>query len=528
MDMQKKSPQGLIRTGVARPAATVLLAPARAVSSHMRRVYGEKYQSRYRYAALIFLFDAFLAGIACCLLAVNIFFWTIGMPRETGLEAMVYAPVIVSSQTVPVEVVVKATDGRIHRNVVLTWEFAPSTQVEAMSPSAGLLGSVQLGDIAPFGEAHAKARVRVHAEVGTSIPLRFRLSEGMWGKVVQGGDVRRVESGVLRAEPIDTIPAVYPKAVIPIRIQNTGIEDSGPITFRLIRVSGVEAHIENADTVFHLEKIAAGSKADIGIQLGDQLSDSIQLVWQLEQSGRIVYRKSEKWTRAIGLIPLVTWKKTASGYELTGDAERDIVLLGEHDQIELRKNQSQPVMAATIPPSGTLFASIMDGEKKAWLPSVQFPVTMPIPFDVEARYFSTTGDQLGVGPHPPRIGEVTSYWIFWRLGPAPSATKEMRIQAKLAPGVVRTGGFSASIGTQAASGAETIDWRIPQLERGQIADFGMEIQTEPTSDQVGKVLPLLSTSTVVGFSQKIEAAPLTTWLKTDQKANSDGIVRSQE
>ena len=526
--MQKKSSQGLIQTGVARPAAEVLLAPARALSSHMRRVYGEKYQSRYRYAALVFLFDAFLAGVACCLLAVNIFFWTIGMPHETGLEAMVYAPVVVSSQTIPVEVVVKATDGRMHRNVILTWEFAPSTQIEAMSPSAGLLGSVQLGDIAPFGEAHAKARIRVHAEVGASVPLRFRLSEGMWGKVVQGGDVRRVESGVLRAEPVDTMAAVYPKAVIPIRIQNTGIEDSSPLTFRLIRASGAEASFENADTVFHLEKIAAGSNVDIGIQLGPQLADSIQLVWQLEQSGRIVYRKSEKWARARGSIPNVTWQKTAGGYELTGDSEQDIFLFGVQDQIELHKNQTQQLSATRIPPSGALFASLKDGDKKAWLPSIQFPVTTPIPFEVEARYFSTTGDQLGVGPHPPRVGDVTSYWIFWRLGPAPSATKEMRIQAKLAPGVVRTGGFSASIGSQAASGAEIIDWRIPQLERGQIADFGMEIQTEPTSDQVGKVLPLLSTSTVLGFSQKIEAAPLTSLLITDKKANSDGIVRSQE
>ncbi len=513
-----------VQTGIARPASSVLLAPARALSSHARRIYGERYQGRYRYAPVIFAFDAFLAGVALSLLGINLFLWIFTSPRNPGLEATVYAPVIIASETVPVEVVVKATDGRMHRGVALTWEFAPSTEVQAMSPPAGLLGSVQLGDIAPFGEAHAKVRIRVHAEVGAAVPLRFRLVEGMWGNSIQGGDVRHVESGVLRADPEVQTDEVFPGASIPLRIQNTGTEDIGPMALRLIRASGAEAHFGNGDNVMQIEQLPAGSSRNIRIQLGTELADSIHLAWQIEQAGRIVYRKSANWKPASGKIPKITVQKNAQGFDILGDADQDIVLLNASKQIEVKKNQSIQIETNAVSSDGVLFAYLIQDEAKQLMPFIQIPVPIKLPFEAEARYYSATGDQLGIGSHPPRVGEITSYWIFWRVGPAPQEIKDVRIQAQLSPGVTRTGAFTSSLSSNAAGDRQSVDWRLPRLELGQTADFGMEVQLEPRPEQAGSILQLLSTSTITSLSEKIEVPPLTTELKTDIKAKSDGIV----
>ncbi|MCC7356884.1 hypothetical protein IT408_00020 [Candidatus Uhrbacteria bacterium] len=519
-----KKPSIRTQTGFLRPTSSVLLAPARAMSSHVRRIYHEKYQGQYRFAFIVFLFDAFLTGIIVTLLGINIFLWASSNSKTSGLEAEVHAPVMIASQTIPVEVVIKSTDGRIHRDVSLTWEFSPSIDVKAMSPAAGLFGSVKLGDISPLSQAHAKVRIQVHAEVGSKVPLRFRVREGLWGNTIQGGEVRQVESGALYAEPAVEAKEVFPGAAIPLRIKNTGNEETDAFILRLIRNTGSNASFGNLGTMVQMEKLAAGEEKIIGIQLDQEISNSVQLTWQLEQQGRIIFRKSGIWKSAVGIAPQVTVKKNEKNIEIQNNNNTDIKIVGMQGEFDVPQNQSRTIDPSQATIGGYVFPYIESSHGSQLVVPTLLPIPVQLPFEAEVRYYSATGDQLGIGPLPPREGELTSYWVLWRVGPVDRELNDLHVHAKLASGVERTGAFTASLGKNNSVDKNEMDWLIPRLEAGTKAEFGLEIQVKPKPEQVGKVLPLVSTSTIENVFVQNWKNPLTSLLDSDFKNKSPGIV----
>ncbi len=59
---------------------------------------------------------------------------------------------------------------------------------------------------------------------------------------------------------------------------------------------------------------------------------------------------------------------------------------------------------------------------------------------------SAFGQTISTGPHPPRVGEESTYWIFMRLKPPAEKITNLIVRGVLAPGVRWTGQVSAGTG----------------------------------------------------------------------------------
>jgi hypothetical protein len=77
-------------------------------------------------------------------------------------------------------------------------------------------------------------------------------------------------------------------------------------------------------------------------------------------------------------------------------------------------------------------------------PAVSWPVTSPVTLESFGRYYAASGDQLGRGPLPPRVGIETKYWVFWHIDNTTNDLADVKIEGKLAPCVRFTGRQTAS------------------------------------------------------------------------------------
>jgi hypothetical protein len=120
-----------------------------------------------------------------------------------------------------------------------------------------------------------------------------------------------------------------------------------------------------------------------------------------------------------------------------------------------------------------------------------------LPFDVRVRYRSVSGDQLGIGPHPPVPGIETRYWVFFTVGPVDDAVRDVRVRTELPGGVSLTGNVSSPDGGSWSVADGGIRWDIPLLgsESGPTtALFGYEISVTPDEFDHGGVIDLVSAS----------------------------------
>jgi len=149
------------------------------------------------------------------------------------------------------------------------------------------------------------------------------------------------------------------------------------------------------------------------------------------------------------------------------------------------------------------------------------------------RYTLAEGDQLGVGPLPPKVGETTKYWIF--LSPSTNYfdVSDVIVTAKLADNVVFTGRTSAvsETGIIYDEASRQISWKISRLSFATDASIppgaAFEIAYLPTSAQAGKTAELLTDINISGqdsvSSVQIsnKAPDLSTRIKEDQNG---GII----
>lgn len=109
-----------------------------------------------------------------------------------------------------------------------------------------------------------------------------------------------------------------------------------------------------------------------------------------------------------------------------------------------------------------------------------------------ARYHSQQGDQLGLGPIPPRVGFPTTFWVFFNIKPEYAFT-DFVMSAKISENITITENYSLLAGTlQYSTSSKQIIWRVKELEAG-ISDYqaGFEVQLIPTTDQVGEFANLV-------------------------------------
>jgi len=518
------------RSGLALHGSIVALAPARAVTSHARRIYEKQYRKKYRRAPWIFALDFFLAGLLVLLVCINACLWFLLQPPSTfGLKATMYAPVITGSKSLPIELVVKSADGRAHQDIRLRWNFPPSVETEELFPKPDASGVVNLGDIAPFKDVRARALVRVRAPIQTEVPFYFRLTEGWYDRPLFGHAVRRVESGALSAMAIP-VDAVIPGASIPILIKNEGDSLIKSLMLRLTKKDGAPSAQIGNDSAIALPQFYPGETRTVFIDLGDDISDKLDLSWQLEDGARIVALSSARFERvqAEPRIQLLSSK---------GDSM--IVRSDEIDSTEIFTDHLQALSMGTSTielPSlkySQSFVPIFMREGKRILGArTAIPNQEDLKFQAEARIYTKSGEQIGVGPHPPQVGETTSYWIVWHLPAQSRSLRSLRLKTDLGDRVIATGKCSTPINANVIARQKRIIWNIPEIASGSAVDVSCEIELKPQAIDAGKPLSLFGQTTLTaidaetGNDKKGNAPGGTTELSTSREdVLGDGVVR---
>ncbi len=165
-------------------------------------------------------------------------------------------------------------------------------------------------------------------------------------------------------------------------------------------------------------------------------------------------------------------------------------------------------------------------------------LTTPLRLESFARYVTPSGDQIGRGPLPPRVGQKTSYWIFWNIDGTTNELNRVSISGTL-PANVEYSGIDTSSedgGVTYNAATNQISWNVSPVPptfdpTSRLFSVAFEVILTPTADQVGKTPILLQninlTATDSFTSQFVStsAANITTNIPTDKMAKGKGIVR---
>ena len=543
------------KTGLALPAAHAALAPTRAATSFLRRHFRQKYQGRFKFARAVFIFDAVLVVIAIALIGLNIFILRHPIAPKSGLSLNLRADNLVAAQPLLLEAVVRSADERAHAGVELAWHLPPWVEIVRADPPLTQGNRARLGQVTPSVEQHSRLWVNIRALPKTKIDFSFSLSDQtmLWPKVYSGAYQRVIEASALSAEPDIKARSIQLGGSLPIVVKNNSSAIAPAVILRLIQKTGApNSHFAQGDAVL-IGAMQAGEKRVVFLEVDGQTSSTqANFVWQVEDAS---------WPVNIYEMDLNLVEPLNVSIQMPASAlpETELINLdyfsAEPCQLRVyhaRQILTEDVMAGMYDLSagrGRIFVPLMAGSTTSAASWSAVPVcgrpddlrvgarsvgllSNKLAFKAAARFFAETGDQLGVGPLPPKVGEPTSYWIVWTVGPTEADLKNLILQTTLGAGVRATGKFAAPVaGDFSADGAQVI-WSIPFLPAtGQVpATFAFEIEYTPTLAERSRVGVLIQKSSARAMDAESEtvfeatAAAQDTNLIFDSKATGRGRV----
>lgn len=148
------------------------------------------------------------------------------------------------------------------------------------------------------------------------------------------------------------------------------------------------------------------------------------------------------------------------------------------------------------------------------------------------RYFSRDNIPVGTGPHPPRVGETTTYKVYWEISNNLNELNELAVKLVLPPYVNYDNKNRATVGDiRYDENTREVSWligRLPVTVFQASAEFSISVT--PAEEDRNKIMVLLPGSKVSAIDSKTEAAlsqttkAKTTKLEDDDIAKGDGIV----
>lgn len=166
--------------------------------------------------------------------------------------------------------------------------------------------------------------------------------------------------------------------------------------------------------------------------------------------------------------------------------------------------------------------------------TIEMKFLTDLAFVAEGRYFNDEDMAVGTGPHPPKVGETSTYRVWWTLNNSLNEIGGATVSTTLPDGVSFTGkSDTAGIGTLSYDGkTRKVTWKLEKIEKLKEpirADF--EVSITPAENQVGAPAVLTGITNVEGRDLKTEslvfrtATPITTALETDPNLSGSGEVR---
>jgi uncharacterized repeat protein (TIGR01451 family) len=166
------------------------------------------------------------------------------------------------------------------------------------------------------------------------------------------------------------------------------------------------------------------------------------------------------------------------------------------------------------------------------------PITITLNSDVranaQARYFAPSGDPIGTGSLPPKVGQTTGYRVYWNMTNTLHTIENVRMTTTLPQDVAWLERTDKDIGTVSYNATtRQITWTIPKL----LAEIGhagawFDIAISPDSGDVGRFMKLTSTTSfeakdiITNESLSESLGELTTELPDDDFALGKGVVEN--
>jgi len=148
------------------------------------------------------------------------------------------------------------------------------------------------------------------------------------------------------------------------------------------------------------------------------------------------------------------------------------------------------------------------------------------------RYFNEDNIPVGTGPHPPKVGETTTYKVYWELQNNLHELNDLQVAVILPENVSWDGKERATVGNvEYSSGLNAIIWdigRLPITVYEASAEFSISVT--PQEENKNKIMVLMPGTKVKATDAETEAVlekttkAKTTKLEDDEIANGDGIV----
>ncbi len=151
----------------------------------------------------------------------------------------------------------------------------------------------------------------------------------------------------------------------------------------------------------------------------------------------------------------------------------------------------------------------------------------------EIRYFNDDNIAVGSGPLPPKVGEATSYRVYWHLSNNLNELNDLKITTKLPPYVKWDGRNRSDVGSVSYDQATgNITWQIGRLPISVYkAEAEFSITIAPSDEDKNKMLVLLPGSTIEAIDTTTQTRinkttkAKTTKLEDDDAVTDDGRVQ---
>lgn len=494
--MANKDHQVHGRTGLAKHASTAAFTSARTITSHVRRHYRARYHGKYRFAPLIFAFDLTLLGLAAILVSLNIYLFTVLPAPKDSFRLDLITPELRTAAPVALEARVTPIGVGPHEDVRLFWKLPPGTEVLESFPPMASDGSAHFGSMTAGQATSSRLVVRML----TSQPVAtfsFRIQDRE--TTVSGIASRRFAGSGLVYEPLLPLGSVLRGAQVLYRVTNeTNLPMDGvrvlrdgedffigtlePFEERIIPFTPdpsatvrVEGSVAGVSVVDRVESYALLASDPTGVRLALRPSEGKELSFHVS---------ADRPAQVAVWHPGLQEEHHLRVLDVPG-GETDIRLPVE------------PTTDATewyvIPfqrrPDGNALGAVS-----------RAPISTPFTIHAAGRYYAASGDQIGIGPLPPRVGETTKLWIGLRLGPTTSDLSDVRVRVQLAPGVSVTGRDALPDGGSFSQTDAELIWNVgylPADSDGAVASF--EIQITPTIEQQGSIPALITSVTAEGL-----------------------------
>jgi hypothetical protein len=406
-------------------------------------------------------------------------------------------------------------------------------------PPLDARGEAFLGELVPREEKTARLVVRLFVPPG-NVSLGFQVRDGR--QILAGREDRPVVRSGLRLEPLLRPTEFVPGATLPYRLKN---DTPQPLeTVEVAADSGVRIEGEGHLTIGTLEPY--GERL---LLVAPDAEGRVRLIAQSHAVGLV--EEDARLARAADPFPVerLTLSPSTPGAEtvVSMKTRAPIGLLVFHpalkDAADAVRRFAVPAgeQRLTVPldpgvrdPVARWFAVpfVEEGTRVVVGPLAESHGTTPFAWRAAARFYAATGDQIGVGPLPPRVGEATKFWVSWKLEPTTADLSGLSIRSRLPAGVRLTGREALPDGGTLREEDGSVVWTLDYLPAtSQGANVSFEVELTPTADMRGKVVPLVGETsagaTEVRSQTKLDwrGDALDTNLAGDEKAQGKGEVR---